>query len=109
MKPYRLLILCACCCATLQGGAQKILSLAGSWQVKPDPENTGVQQQWYRQNFERPIQLPGTLDDAAMGKSPGLSPDELKKDLLLNLTRNHSYIGAAWYAPPDCSTRIPPS
>src|SRR5687768_1065672 len=82
----------------LQSEAQEIISLAGSWTVKLDPQKTGEQQQWYNQLFEQKINLPGTLDDAGIGQPATVSDDGLNREVLLHLTRKHSYIGYAWYS-----------
>lgn len=76
--------------------AQEI-SLAGAWSCRLDPDNKGVQERWYEQRFELPVRLPGTLDDNGIGEKPTLSDDSLTKQVLLNLTRKHRYIGVAWY------------
>lgn len=77
--------------------AQKSISLAGKWFVQIDSLDEGIQQQWFNHTVGRIIQLPGTLDDAGIGKPTTLSPDQLTKDVVEKLTRKHSYIGAAWY------------
>jgi hypothetical protein len=85
-----------CCC--LHVTAQKTISLAGQWQVRLDSLNTGLDQQWYNQQSGKAIRLPGTLDDVGLGKSPTLTADTLGKEVLIKLTRKHSYVGAAWYS-----------
>lgn len=84
------------CC--LQLNAQKTISLAGQWQVRLDSLNKGVNEQWYNQQAGTAIRLPGTLDDAGLGRKPTLTADKLDKAVLLTLTRKHSYIGPAWYS-----------
>jgi hypothetical protein len=78
--------------------AQKSISLTGAWQVRLDSLNVGIAQQWYNQHSGTAINLPGTLDDARLGKQPTLSTDSLGKAVLLQLTRKHAYTGAAWYS-----------
>ncbi|MGV3508611.1 MAG: glycoside hydrolase family 2 protein [Sphingobacteriaceae bacterium] len=78
--------------------AQQEINLAGTWHVKLDSLNTGLQQHWYKQQFQHPVSLPGTLDDAGIGKPPALSIDKLNKEIALKLSRKHTYIGAAWYS-----------
>ncbi|GAB3903973.1 sugar-binding domain-containing protein [Mucilaginibacter boryungensis] len=92
------LIVTHLCCVALQGSAQQQISLAGNWKVKLDPQNAGLQQKWYTQKFEESIKLPGTLDDAGMGKKSTLTADTLTREVVLELTRKHSYIGPAWYS-----------
>lgn len=98
MKFLRILLICCLYFAAGRAEARQELSLAGTWQVKLDTANVGIEQKWYEQQFAGRIQLPGTLDDAGMGKANNLSADKLVKDVLLNLIRKHTYIGAAWYA-----------
>ena len=78
--------------------AQETLSLAGEWSVRPDPQKTGEQQGWYKQTFEKKIRLPGTLDDAGIGDPPTLTDQRVEKDVMVHLTRKHSFIGSVWYA-----------
>ena len=78
--------------------AQNTISLAGQWLVRLDSLHTGVNQQWYKQSAGQAIQLPGTLDDAGIGNAPTLTAGHLNKEVLLQLTRKHSYTGAAWYS-----------
>ena len=91
---------------SLQLYAQQVMSLAGQWRVRLDEQKTGEQQQWYRQTFDRKIHLPGTLDDAGIGARPVLTEDSLTRNVLLHLTRRHTYIGYAWYTK---EVNIPPS
>lgn len=65
--------------------AQNVLDLCGQWEVSLDSMTS----------FQ-PIKLPGTTDLAKLGTPNGLIP-EMKKPQLLHLTRQHSFIGAAWY------------
>src|SRR5690348_8506363 len=94
----KIIVLIVCFFCSLQLDAQQVISLAGTWTVKLDPQKTGEEQQWYKKTFERKIQLPGTLDDAGIGEPSQLSTDSLYREVLLHLTRKHSYIGYAWYA-----------
>ncbi|MGN6509555.1 MAG: sugar-binding domain-containing protein, partial [Chitinophaga sp.] len=80
------------------GANAQTLSLAGKWQYRLDPEDKGIAEAWFNQRFDRSLQLPGTLDDAGIGKATELTPDSLNKEILLMLTRKHAYIGPAWYA-----------
>ncbi|MDO6435183.1 glycoside hydrolase family 2 TIM barrel-domain containing protein [Flavitalea sp. BT771] len=82
---------------SLQPYAQQAMSLAGQWGVRLDEQKTGQREQWYKQTFERKIHLPGTLDDAGIGTPPALTDERLTRDVLLHLTRKHTYIGYAWY------------
>lgn len=76
---------------------QKVLSLAGDWQVKLDPESKGESEGWADSNFSgKTIALPGTLDDAQIGNKNTLEP-AINNEVLSHLTREYEYIGVAWY------------
>jgi len=77
--------------------AQEKLDLSGKWSVALDSLDIGEQQGWSRQYFKQSMQLPGTTDDAGLGKANTLKPD-LQKPQLSHLTRKHAYLGAAWYS-----------
>ena len=98
MSTLNFFLACGLCFWMGQVTAQEKISLAGQWKVKLDSQNVGVQQKWYIQRFEKVIQLPGTLDDAGIGKETTLSADKMEKEVVLKLTRKHSYIGPAWYS-----------
>lgn len=68
--------------------AQQVISLAGQWGVRLGGQNAGEIHK---------VRLPGTLDDAGIGAPPTLTDDSLTRNVLLHLTRKHTYIGAAWY------------
>lgn len=72
------------------------ISLAGEWNVALDSLDRGDSLGWNNIGFETPITLPGTTDMAGLGNLNTLHP-ELAKPQLLHLTRNHSYLGAAYY------------
>lgn len=74
------------------------ISLAGRWHYRLDPQDTGIQQEWFKQDFAGTISLPGTLDDAGIGTPTSLTDEAINKEVLLMLTRKHSYLGAAWYS-----------
>lgn len=68
--------------------AQQVMPLAGRWSVQLGEQKTGE---------VHAIQLPGTLDDAGIGAPSTLTDEHLTRDVLLHLTRKHTYIGSAWY------------
>lgn len=73
------------------------ISLSGEWKVKLDSTNIGSKEKWASSKFEgQNITLPGTLDDAKIGKVSTLKP-AMNNYVLSNLTRKHQYIGKAWY------------
>ncbi len=69
--------------------AGEILSLAGKWRFALDPADKGLGEKWFTRVLEGEIRLPGTTDEAGIGK-PG--PERFGV-----LTRRHEYIGPAWY------------
>lgn len=73
------------------------ISLSGEWQVKLDSTNIGSENNWATDKFTgQKINLPGTLDDAGIGKPNTLKP-AINNYVMSNLTRKHQYIGKAWY------------
>jgi hypothetical protein len=68
----------------------RIISLAGKWRFALDPENVGLQEQWFRKNLEAAIILPGSVEENRYGATV-TTPD------LLRLNRQYRYTGAAWY------------
>lgn len=69
----------------LRLSAQQTISLAGQWDVK------------YGRGLDKTVHLPGTLDDAGIGERPTLTDAKLTREVLLHLTRKHTYIGPASY------------
>ncbi|HEY4207754.1 MAG TPA: glycoside hydrolase family 2 TIM barrel-domain containing protein, partial [Puia sp.] len=65
--------------------AQQVISLAGQWEVKGGKA------------FDRQVHLPGTLDDAGIGAPASLTDAKLTREVLLHLTRKHTYIGPVSY------------
>jgi len=65
--------------------AQQVIPLAGQWDAR------------LGQEAARQVHLPGTLDDAGIGDPPTLTDARLTREVLLHLTRKHTYIGAASY------------
>ncbi|MDC6405023.1 MULTISPECIES: sugar-binding domain-containing protein [Maribacter] len=73
------------------------IDISGAWQVKLDSTDIGVKENWANSKFEgTQIRLPGTLDDAGLGKPNTLKP-EINNYVMSNLARKHQYIGKAWY------------
>jgi hypothetical protein len=74
------------------------ISLKGEWSVKLDSLNIGTQEHWQNHSLgNQKLNLPGTLDDAGIGKTPDLDTTVLNKEILEMLTRKHRYVGVAWY------------
>ena len=67
-----------------------IISLAGEWKYKLDPENKGIREKWFEGNrFENMILLPGTTDENHIGKEEERQTGRF--------TRIYTYRGAVWY------------
>ncbi len=77
--------------------AREIISLAGSWNVKLDSTDIGLENRWYQTSFSQQINLPGTTDEAGIGIPNKLTP-KFSMPQVLYLTRKNSYIGVAWYS-----------
>jgi len=73
------------------------IDLSGEWQVKLDPTNNGIDNNWaLNKFFGTPINLPSTLDEAGLGTPDTLTP-AINNYVMSNLARKHQYIGKAWY------------
>ncbi len=94
----KFILLFALCFLGLVSMSQNTISLAGKWSVDLDSADVGIRQQWYKKTFSSILNLPGTLDDAGIGTPTTLNADKLTEEILLHLTRKHSYIGPAWYS-----------
>jgi hypothetical protein len=69
---------------------REILDLSGKWGFRLDNENSGLQEEWFRQDFEESVQLPGTTDE----NQKGVFKDERRDD---RLSRIWHWVGPAWY------------
>ena len=99
MKQKKKISIMALALATLLTACRtnnRVLSLAGEWQVALDSLDVGVEQRWFEGGFTRRMPLPGTTDEAGLGIANTLAPS-LEKPQILHLTRKHSYVGPAWY------------
>ncbi len=74
-----------------------VVSVAGQWSYRLDPQDQGVSKQWYKVSLGKHIILPGTLDDAGVGDAVAVDTTRLNKEVMLHLTRRHRYIGPVWY------------
>ncbi|MBD1390410.1 hypothetical protein IC617_13295 [Neiella sp. HB171785] len=100
------------------------VNLAGTWQIRLDPENVGIEQNWQNQEFQDELQLPGALQEHGYGNIPGPNtkwygnaewagkgglngwgPEWLKKYKDQGVFKMHHflqpdrhYIGPAWYS-----------
>ena len=64
--------------------------LSGTWKFQLDPDNVGMSEEWYKDDFNDSITLPGTTDE----NNKGIFLDERAVD---RLSRVWYWKGAAWY------------
>jgi len=70
--------------------ARRTIPLAGTWQFALDPEDVGVDQQWFARDLDDTVRLPGTTDE----NHTGIKKDEQCID---RLSRVWYWKGPAWY------------
>ncbi|MBL7188694.1 MAG: beta-galactosidase [Phycisphaerae bacterium] len=70
--------------------SETIISLAGTWKFRLDPEDVGVTEKWFALEFDDTVQLPGTTDE----NHKGIKKDEQCVD---RLSRVWYWKGLAWY------------
>ncbi len=71
-------------------GDRQRIPLAGTWRFALDPEEVGVDQQWFARTLDDTVQLPGTTDE----NHEGIKKDEQCID---RLSRVWYWVGPAWY------------
>jgi hypothetical protein len=94
------------------------ISLAGNWQFKTDPKDSGVQAKWFNQQLPERVHLPGSMAENGKGNDVSLKtkwtgsiydssfffnprlkkyrePDHLKIPFWLTPAKH--YVGVAWY------------
>lgn len=95
-----------------------MIDLAGIWQFALDPQDAGLDQQWWKRGLEQQIRLPGSLQEQGYGHEVGLDtawvgnivdqsfftdarfapyrqPDNFKVPFWLQPDKHYS--GVAWY------------
>jgi Glycosyl hydrolases family 2, sugar binding domain/Glycosyl hydrolases family 2 len=97
--------------------ASEQIDLSGAWQVRLDPEDKGIKENWQSQAFKEQINLPGSLPERGYGNNPSMkSPwtgdvrnNEWKKPqyapyrtadhfkMPFWLQPDKIYVGPAWY------------
>ena len=77
--------------AQAEPAAEDVISLAGRWQASLDPKQEGVKQGFFNQELQERIDLPGSTDQAHLGK-----PNDCKPTLA-GLYRLYMYEGPAWF------------
>ncbi len=99
------------------------IDLAGSWSIKLDPQDVGVQQAWFNDRWDAAVTLPGSLQEQGYGDVPSIStkwmaqtgvkrtgyPDYFTHPMYAKYRANETfrfpywlqpkrhYVGAAWY------------
>jgi hypothetical protein len=68
----------------------KVTDLSGTWKFQLDPDNLGIKEKWFNEEFNDSIKLPGTTDE----NKKGIFKDEKAVD---RLSRVWYWKGAAWY------------
>jgi hypothetical protein len=69
---------------------ENVMSLAGAWRFRLDPENIGVEKRWFTEKLDDSVMLPGTTDT----NQKGVLKDERAID---RLSRVWYWKGPAWY------------
>ena len=72
-----------------------MISLAGTWQFRLDPDGVGIERQWFRETLDDAILLPGTTDEGRKGMRN--TRKALRTVITQRLARVYTYTGAAWY------------
>ena len=87
---YPLLFIILLACNTNKKDPRSYVDLQGEWQFALDTAQIGEQEQWYLNNFDDKVLLPGTTDENKKGY--------LNKDTTTyHLNRIYKYEGIAWY------------
>ncbi len=73
------------------------IDLAGEWQFQLDPEDVGIEDEWFRGDLADTIALPATTTTAGKGNETTAELN-LKAPTLKRLLQENQYVGAAWYA-----------
>ncbi|MHC4442427.1 MAG: sugar-binding domain-containing protein [Planctomycetota bacterium] len=69
---------------------QNIISLAGQWSFRLDPDKKGIDEKWYASALPEKVKLPGTTDENRKGAKND-------KRMWGYLSRLYIYTGPAWY------------
>lgn len=70
---------------------RKRIDLSGSWELRLDTADVGVNEGWYNASFDDSMTLPGTTDTNRKGTL------NTQTDETTHLTRANKYVGKAWY------------
>ncbi|MFY9153545.1 MAG: sugar-binding domain-containing protein [Prolixibacteraceae bacterium] len=69
---------------------RKSINLSGTWQFSLDTDNRGIEENWFMNEFNDSVQLPGTTDINRKGI-------QNHDTTTMHLNRIYRYEGAAWY------------
>jgi len=86
------LIFCICFILLFVACSQpeKTLSLDGEWFVRLDPDDEGLQDEWYNKPFTEKLRLPGSLQEQGFGN-----------DIDINTKWTGQIVDNAWYVAPE--------
>ncbi len=77
-------------CSRLSSDLTEIIDLSGTWMLQLDPDQLGMSDHWYKQEFIDSMTLPGTTDEFQKG--------EFKNEAAIDrLSRVWYWKGAAWF------------
>jgi len=77
-------------CVNSPEKGRDVIDLSGNWQFAFDPNDAGINQQWFLKDLSDSIKLPGTM---ALNHKGYENTDTTTK----NLNRSFIYTGPAWY------------
>ncbi|MDR1925834.1 MAG: hypothetical protein LBQ66_15820, partial [Planctomycetaceae bacterium] len=66
-----------------------VVSLAGEWRFRLDPDDAGLKNEWYKETFTESINLPGSLQEQGYGN-----------DVDIHTKWTVEQMGRTWYNAP---------
>lgn len=75
MKKLLILLLVVAGCRSQENGIPDKFSLAGEWKFKIDSLDKGIEQQWFAQEFNETVTLPGSMAENGKGEEVTLKTD----------------------------------
>jgi beta-galactosidase/beta-glucuronidase len=75
MKKLLILLLTVAGCSSQKTDIPERLSLAGEWKFKIDSLNQGIEQQWYTQEFNESVTLPGSMAENGKGEEVAVNTE----------------------------------
>ncbi len=77
-------------CTPISKPSRTLLDLSGKWQFALDPQDEGIAGEWFLNDLDETVELPGTTDTNQKGT--------LNRDTTtMHLNRVYRYEGPAWY------------